>query len=215
MADLPFETNWPGTLQRTIPSYLYTEYNDDPNLQALVNGYNNIAQQYVDLFNQIGLPVYTGSMISGSLLDWVGVGLYDTPRPTLPSGSNRTVGPFNTWTLNTLVFNTKKIIDNTTYYVANDDVYKRTITWHFYKGDGKYFAIDWLKRRVVRFLNGSNGTAPAIDNTYDISVSQSGSAITITINNSASYAEAATFASAVESGALELPIQFSFSVTLA
>jgi hypothetical protein len=54
---------------------------------------------------------------------------------------------------------------------TSDDVFRRCITWNFYKGDGNTFNIRWLKRRIQRFLNGVNGTAPNIDNTYGISVS--------------------------------------------
>src|SRR5215472_11594549 len=39
------------------------------------------------------------------------------------------------------------------------------------KGDGRYFNIPWLKRRVKRFLIGVNGSSPHIDNTDDISIS--------------------------------------------
>jgi hypothetical protein len=44
------------------------------------------------------------------------------------------------------------------------------LTWHFLKGDGKYFNIRWLKRRVARWLLGVDGTNPNIDQTYRISV---------------------------------------------
>lgn len=215
MDALPFTTPWRGTLTRTIPSYLYTEYNDDPDLQAFVDAYNSMVQQYVDLFNQIGLPVYTGPLISGSLLDWVGQGIYDIRRPALPVGHDSIIGPLNTWALNTIPFNTQETISGTTYFVVNDDIYKRCMTWALFKGDGKQLTINRLKRRSLRFLLGTNGTAPAIDNTYDIGVSFSGTAITITVNNSGSYPQAAVFQAAVAAQVLELPFQFTFSVTLA
>ena len=41
---------------------------------------------------------------------------------------------------------------------VTDDVFKRILTWHFYKGDGKNFSVRWLKRRIWRFLQGANGT---------------------------------------------------------
>jgi hypothetical protein len=44
------------------------------------------------------------------------------------------------------------------------------MTWNFYKGDGRTFSVRWLKRRVMRFLTGANGTDPGVDNTYQISV---------------------------------------------
>lgn len=212
---LPFTTTWGGTLLQTIKSYLYVEYNDDADLQALVDAYNTLQQQFVDLFNAINLPIYTGPLISGDLLDWVGQGIYDIKRPALPVGHDSVIGPLNTWALNTIPFNTRRVLSGTTYYVVNDDIYKRCMTWALYKGDGKHFTIRWLKRRTLRFLNGVNGTDPAFDNTYDISVSLSGSAVAITINNSTNYPQAAVFQAAIAAEILELPFQFTFSVTLA
>lgn len=214
MVDLPFATAWPGTLTQTLPAYLYVQYNDDADLQALVDADNTLVQQYVDAFNQINLPVYTGDQISGSLLDWVGQGIYGIERPALPVGRDTVIGPLNTWALNTIAFNTRKLIGSATFYVVNDDIYKRCMTWALYKGDGKQFSINWLKRRSLRFLLGANGTSPWIDETYDIGVSFSGTAVTITVHNSATYDQAAVFQAAIESGALETPFQFSFTVTL-
>jgi hypothetical protein len=56
------------------------------------------------------------------------------------------------------------------YYIVSDDYYKRIATWHFFKGDGKYFSIRWLKRRVLRFLLGVDGTNVDTSATYRISV---------------------------------------------
>lgn len=215
MLDLPFTTSWPGTLQNTIKSYLYVQYNDDADLQALVDAYNTMVQQYVDSFNQINLPVYIGDPISGALLDWAGQGIYDISRPALPVGHDSIIGPLNTWALNTIPFNTRRLVSGATFYVVNDDIYKRCMTWALFKGDGKQFTINWLKRRCIRFLNGVNGTAPTIDNTYDIGVTFSGTTVTITVHNSATYSQAAVFQAAVDAQVLELPFQFTFSVTLA
>jgi len=161
----------PVTLSQVIPSYLYKQYEDDENLQALVAAFNGMAQGYVDWFKSVNLPVYTSGTIFGALLDWVAQGLYGISRPLLPSGLTQAIGTLNTYTLNRLTLNTYQIIGSTNYYATTDDVFKRIITWHFYKGDGKVFDIRWLKRRVMRFLIGANGTAPEIDNTYQISIS--------------------------------------------
>jgi len=45
--------------------------------------------------------------------------------------------------------------------LTSDDVYRRILTWHFYKGDGNYLSIRWLKRRVWRFIYGKNGWGPS------------------------------------------------------
>ena len=171
-------------LTQVIPSYLYTQYNDDDSLQAFVSAFNGEAQEYVDWLNSVGLPVYTGAPIQGALLDWVGTGLYGLPRPVLPSGTNQSVGTLNTWALNTVALNTLERIGPTSYYATNDDVYKRILTWFFYKGDGQAFTIKWLKRRIMRFLLGVNGTDPGINQTYQVSVTfGSGNQVNITILN--------------------------------
>jgi len=165
-----FPPSGPTTLTQTIPSYLYQEYSDDDDLQAFVTTFNNLVQAYVSWFVNIGLPVYTGPLISGSLLDWVVQGLYGLTRPVLPYGLATIIGPLNTWAPNLIPLNTLRLSQPNTYYPTTDDVFKRILTWHFYKGDGKVFDIRWLKRRIARFLFGVNGTAPNIDQTYQISV---------------------------------------------
>lgn len=175
MADM---TQWPNATSpgktQVIYSYLYQEYSDDDALQAFVASYNTMAQQYVDWFNQVQLPVYTGALVSGALLDWVAAGLYGITRPLLPVGHDTVLGPFNTAPFNTLPFNGR--IDIPSNYVATpDDAFKRILTWLFYKGDGHQFDIMWLKRRVMRFLYGVSGAddgadGPGVDQTYRISV---------------------------------------------
>ena len=154
----------------TIPSYLYEEYNDDDDLQSFVDSYNLMSQQYVDWFNQIGLPVYTGPLISGLLLDWVAQGIYGLTRPVLSSFQSALQGPFNTYEFNELGLNEDELVGPKDIAATSDDVFKRIITWHMYRGDGRYFNVTWLKRRIMRFLYGVNGTdydAPP----YQISVS--------------------------------------------
>ncbi len=163
-------TGAPYTIQNVIPAYLYQQYADDEALQAFINAYNGGSQAYIDWFNQTPIPIYTNPAVSGELLDWVGVGLYGVTRPVFTVPRYTSKGPFNSVPFNTNTFNGEKL-GAQTYYTANDDIYKRTITWRLYKGDGFQFTIDWLKRRVMRFLNGANGTAPPIDNTYPVSVS--------------------------------------------
>lgn len=165
-----FPPEFPG-ITGIIPSYLYQQYNDDDDLQAFVDAYNSIAQEYLDWFNQVGLPIYTGTPISGDLLDWVANGLYGISRPNITSGITLHEGVLNTFTMNSIPFNQNVTISPPTSQPATDDVFKRVITWHFYKGDGKYFGVRWMKRRIARFLNGYNGTDVGTDQTYRISIS--------------------------------------------
>jgi hypothetical protein len=156
ITDSTFPPMGPTGLLKTIPSYLYQQYTDDDDLQEFVDAYNGQTQSYVDWFNGINLPIYT--QLSGGLLDWVGQGLYGVVRPTLYSGQYNSVGPYNTFAFNTLPYNTFEQIGTfSDIAVTNDDVYKRIITWAFYKGDGLQVSIPWLKRRIYRFLYGANG----------------------------------------------------------
>ena len=102
-------------------------------------------------------------------MDWVGAGIYGLPRPALASGFPLTIGELNTWELNTVELNADVIIEPN-IVATTDDFYKRMLTWHVFKGDGKVFNVRWLKRRVMRFLIGVNGTNPQIDQTNQISV---------------------------------------------
>jgi|688.fasta_scaffold00370_55 hypothetical protein len=236
----------PSTLQQIIPSYAYEQYNDDQDIQAFITALNTLAQQYVNWFNQIGLPVYTGTLIVGALLDWVAQGLYGITRPSLPgAGQTRTFGPLNTVKFNTLVFNGRRSLSSSIYYQTNDDIFKRVITWNFYKGDGRVFNIRWLKRRIMRFLLGANGVDYNVDNTSQIGVTfglnnqvninirsrvstlKSGAllntvafnkstfnAYKVQVNNLPPLPNSHIIASAIQSGALQLPFQFQYTVNI-
>lgn len=160
----------PTWLTKTIKSYLYFEYRNDDNCQAFVDAYNEMTQGYIDWFTSIDLPVYTGEAISGVLLDWVAAGLYGFTRPTLTSGEFKVRGPFDTYDFNSIVFNGRKVTGSGPVYATSDDIFKRCITWNFYKGDGNVFDVRWLKRRVMRFLTGVDGVAPPVPVTYQVSV---------------------------------------------
>ena len=164
-------------LTTVIPSYLYQEYSDDDDLQGFVEAQNNLQQDFVDTFNALNLPIYTGqpSLVSGSLLDWVGQGLYGMARPALDSGQPVIMGPLNTYGPNwifpmwditpphtgiTFGLNEIELLNLNTVVLTDDDVYRRILTWHFYKGDNNYFNVRWIKRRIWRFLYGQNGTSP-------------------------------------------------------
>lgn len=231
----------PTTVLKTIPAYVYYQYSDDADIQAFNTSYNELAQQYLDWFNSVGLPIYTG--LSGNLLDWMATGLYGYSRPALTIGFALYDGPYNSYGNNVQPYNSKKLIREPIYTSADDDAYKRCLTWHFYKGDGHQFTIPWLKRRIQRFLQGTDGTDPGVSQTYQISVAfgvdnvvyiniisgyrivDQGAYNTFAYNtlpNNASksrfisltpIAYAPTFKSAVDSGALELPFQYTYVVT--
>jgi hypothetical protein len=200
-------------LQNTIKSYLYQQYGDDDAVSAFVQAYNIWAQNYLDTANGLTLPDYTQDPVSYGLLDWVAQGLYGFTRPVLPTLS------------------------------VDDDIFRRVITWHFFKGDGLVFNIWWLKRRVWRFLMGTDGKNFNIDQTYRVSIitSVAGSVAIKIINdiftftggsgyalfgynekaynqidgyvtNYSTIPEANVLQQAMQSGILETPFQFNFTV---
>lgn len=160
----------PTGVLHPIWSYLYQEYSDDENLQAFVRAYNSMQQDIVDTFNGLNLPIYTNDPISGALLDWVGRGVYGLPRPSLMYAAPTITGPYNTGEYNTQEYNFYQQYFPDAPALVNDDIYRRVLTWHYHKGDGKYFDVQWLKKRIMRFLIGVNGTSPNIDQTYQISI---------------------------------------------
>jgi hypothetical protein len=232
---------------KPIPSYLYQEYSDDDDLQGFVAAYNSMMQDIVDTFNGLNLPNYTSPIITGALLDWVAQGVYGFSRPSLLSGKYKTFGPYNTGGYNTQVYDWWQLKFPDIVSITNDDLFKRILTWHVSKRDGKYFNIEWLKKRIMRFLFGVNGTQPNIDNSYQVSITfgpnyectirfvtgirtLTGGALynqnkftynTMTYNSSTSTHVTLTplpyidmFQEAVQSGILELPFQFNYTIVI-
>jgi hypothetical protein len=104
-----------------------------------------------------------------------------------------------------------------TVSLANDDIYQRVITWNFYKGDGYQFNTRWLKNRVYRFLTQANGIPAPIPFPADVSHAVgvtwgSGNTVTITVG-SAINAYASILSALINNGTLELPFQYTFSVS--
>lgn len=203
----------PTSIKNTIPAYLYVQYQQDPNVGAFFDAYNMYTQAYVDYFNRLNMPIYTQDPVSGALLDWIAASIYGISRPGLPSSfGSPNIGPVNTFTPNQTTMNGYTDGTPSSFTVTNDDTFRRIITWAFYKGDGKVFTPTWLKRRINRFLNGVNGTDATNDTTYDISVAPTGfKRWTITIPDSP---QAQIFNAAYEVGAIELPFQITWTVTL-
>lgn len=226
-------------------AYAYQQYQDDDNVKAFFTAYTQIGQQYLDSINELQLPIYSGPNLTGALLDWVMVGLYDIVRPALPRTDIRSIGPYGTAYYGQISYGMRRTITPSTFYETTDDIYKRIGTWALWKGDGKVFNIRWLKRRIMRFLTGVDGAAGEVGQTYRVSVTLAGGEVGIrifagvrTITKSASYGKFAygtrpygklsstyvpypnaelvpILQSAIDSGVLELPFQFTYSVVTA
>jgi hypothetical protein len=152
------------------PPYAYAQYKSDDNVSAFFVANGIKFQEQLDWMCGLNLPIYTTK--SGDLLDFIAAGLYGFPsRPLLPISNTLISGEINSTPINELEINKLKIKTTGGYIETTDDIFKRIITWHVYKGDGQQFTINWLKRRIFRFLFGENGENPEIDNTYRISLS--------------------------------------------
>jgi hypothetical protein len=195
-----------------LPSYLYQQYNNDPDVLAFFTAYNTFSQTNLDTLNSLSLPIYTSK--SGALLDWVASSIYGTQRPILPYLGTSQPEVYNQAIYNTTIYNTNKVLTSDGYFTVNDDFFKRILTWNFYKGDGFQFNTAWLKNRIYRFLGQPNGIALPIPDTYEISVSFApNDVVNIYINAGALAVNAPIFQAAVNSGAINLPFQYTFNVT--
>lgn len=206
-AGLPEQTN----LQAIIPAYVFDEYADDDDIQAFNTSYNDLATQFLLWFNTLNLPIYTGGIVSGPLLDWVAEGLYGNVRPSVSTGSERTYAAINSVTINFMSINERKFSSTAALQTTNDDYFRRILTWNLFKGDGFVFNITWLKRRVWRFMTGPNGIDPGIINTYPVSVAVSGGAFTINITTTDTVSTS-LLSALISAGVCLTPFQYSFTI---
>jgi len=202
-------------ITKNLPSYLYQQYSYDDTTQYLTpffDSYNSFSQSNLDRLNNLNLPVYINSNISGLLLDWVGQGIYGFPRPSLAAGYTASnLGVYDTIPYDVEAYSRNITSQPTTFYTVTDDFYKRMLTWNFYKGDGFQFNNQWLKRRVKRFLYGINGDPLQIENTYEISVTNpSKNNFTIDIPD---LPISPIFEAAIQEGVLYVPFQYNFTIT--
>jgi len=192
-------------LEQVIPAYLYQQYADDPSLQAFIDSYNSLAQGYLQWFIDTPLSIYTSPYISGPLLDWVGNGIYDIARPVLASTSTTRRAGYNANAYNTIAYNGQYFTSTQTSSIATDDIYKRVMTWHLYKGDGQQFCMQWLKNRINRFVNGANGVDwPVLNDPPSITVS--GTTFTVTAYNSVPLE---ALKACYENSLLQFPFQYT------
>jgi len=198
--------NYQQTLAKQLASYAYFQYSDDSDIVAFFTAYNQLSQQNLDAMNSLSLPNFFNK--AGDLLDWVAKNIYGEVRHSLQTGTINSVGPLDTYPFDALRSNQYELVSNGDYFPVSDGVFKAILQWNIFKGDGYQFSIRWLKKRVKRFLNGN----PFIQQTYDVSVTLSGTDVTITVPLSASYATA--LQAAVQSRTVLLPFQYNFTVDL-
>ena len=194
------------TTTEIIKSYPYVQFADDENITAWFDAYNSYAQQYLDWFNNTPLAVYTRSEISGALLDWVANGVYGCYRTPIAFGNSRSIGPLNTYTPNYIPFNQGKELSDVASFTMTDDIFKRVITWNFYKGDGVQISIPWLKKRIARFTG---------LNFMDISVTV-GANKSVTVKVTGADSEILSYLQSImQLSLVNLPIGYTFTVEAA
>lgn len=195
-----------------FPSYLYTEYSDDPTLQAFVQAYNQYAQGYLYWANQTPLAIYTTAAVSGPLLDLVGTKLYGIERPVLSSQTTHMFAGRGSMSLGTYPLAGNQYTQSGTAIEASDDIYKRVLTWWLYKGDGPTLTIQWLKNRVVRFLNGANGAdvleSDLLASAPSVTIASGAITITVTASTIATYLN-----QCLQNGVLSTPLQNPITIT--
>ena len=145
-------------LSAIIPAYVYSEYQDDDDILAFNIAFNTLAQSLYSQLLGMNLPLYPNLTLN--LLDWVASNLYGYPRPTIATGSTLVSGAFNTYGYNDPpAFGDIIYLSQGTITTVTDDIYIRCIAWHHFKGDGKQMTLEWLKRRIVRFVWGQGSPA--------------------------------------------------------
>lgn len=153
-------------LQAILPSYLYQEYRDDEDLQAFINAQNLLAQTYLSWFNNNPLALYTNPNISGPLLDWIALGIYGLKRPVFAATITSYYAGIDSQPLNAEGINSPEYTSSGTPLPADDDTFKRIITWWVYAGyPDRHFSTMLLRKRVARFLFGPDGTDVDLDAT--------------------------------------------------
>ncbi len=157
-------------IQAVPRCYVYDQYSDDPNIQAFADAYTAIMQGYLDWFNSTPLGAYTNPNIAGLLLDWTATGIYGVARPVISTLNKIARGGFGTRIYGTSPYGTLLKKQSGTAQVANDDYYKRTLTWILYQGDGDQIDITWLKKRIARFLYGIDGSDVDVGMVNNVSI---------------------------------------------
>lgn len=198
-------------VDKIIPAYPFVQYSDDPNVVAFFNAYNKMAQVYLTAFNNLYLPCWTSSLVTGQLLDWVAKGIYGVERPLIQT-STATVakGAYNTIEYDAVAYAHMESYHPGTYQHLPDDYFKRILTWNFYKGDGFQFSVMWLKRRIARFIHGAAGIDPPLEHTFDVSVTSKNGVFTLKIPE---YGDGiGNFLKiAIDEGLVNLPFMYSWN----
>lgn len=198
----------PQPLTKIAGAYLYDEYATDPDINAWWQSRNSLTQGYLNWWNSTPLGLYTSNQVTGALLDWIGQGIYGLPRPIVSTERTGFTAGLNANPLNSLALNGSIYSVSGIAEPASDGIYKQFLTWWLWRGDGMVMNTNWLKRRVMRFVTGVNGSDMAVG-AVPPSIVVSGDTITITIQSSSMATIMQDF---LNSGLLLMPFIYTPSV---
>ena len=198
-----------------LPSYCYQQFSDDENVVAFFSAVNQLSQGYLSWMNQTPLALYTSPNISGQLLDWIGQGIYGITRPVISTLSTTyTPAALNAVPLDTIAIDGSSFSSSGSAFPANDDFYKRVITWQTYIGDGRVFNAMVLRKRIARFLYGANGTDITVSQAQAVSVASTGATTYTVIVPSAANPASTYFQELFNTGSLGFPFMQTATVEI-
>jgi hypothetical protein len=207
------------TIKKAYP-YMLSGFGDSAGVNTIFKAYNDLATQLSMWIYGTPVPVYISDSITGDLLDLVALGMYDIVRPNVNLSATDYVAGYNSSEYNITEYNNPTEKVDKPSFLLSDDYFKRLLTWVAYKGDGMIPSVPWLKRRIIRFLCGTNGTANDIFVTNYVSVRlrafNEEMVYDVTLLNSAPYSslDAAIFKQLVERGQLELNAQSRMAIKI-
>lgn len=199
---------------KVIPAYPFIQYNDDEDICAFFDATNELSQEYLTAFNNLALPCWTSPYITGYLLDWIAQGIYGAIRPTLQIVKEQTQkGDYNSVEYNSIPYATLSSYIAGQYSYLSDDLFKRVLTWNFYKGDGFHFSVPWFKRRIARFIQGPDGVDPPVQQTFDISITSKNGTFYVRIPD---YDDGVAHAlkACIEQKFVKLPFMYNYEVVV-
>lgn len=202
-------------MQHTLmaPAYAYQQFSDDTNINALFAATNESAQNALTWMLDRPLALYMRPSISEGLLDYAAYCLYGIARHQVGSSQITAIdGAINTTAINILDIDDNQLPRTSTRLTLTDDVFKRILTWHLYKGDGIHYSIPWLKKRIMRFLTGTNGHAWNFSSTAPVSVTIRDNTVIISIaTGTTNDALFLMLSSLIKNGLVPVPPTFSYS----
>lgn len=197
------------------PAYPYQQFNDDADIVALFSSYNQLANTILDWLLSRPLACYMRESISAGLLDYAAYCIYGVRRYQIGYSNIDTIsGAIDTITINQLPIDGNAIAVHAGSTKLSDDIFKRILTWNFYRGDGTQFSIPWLKKRIMRFLTGTQGRAWRFNGTLPVSVIVQNSIVTIQVAHGVATSELIqTLNILLRNGIVHVPSALTYNIT--